>query len=76
MMSRNILNHVYRENLAAASAASECGTAQLGRIVMLINDDLCPDPQSLRNAQKFAKSRQVVETQRNDGWRKSVGPSY
>jgi hypothetical protein len=28
--------------IAAASAASECGTAKLGRIMMLMNDELCP----------------------------------
>ena len=32
--------HIYRENLAAAIAASECGTAKLGHMMMLMNDDL------------------------------------
>lgn len=40
-ISRDILDHFYRENLAAASAASECGTAKLERMMMLVNDDLC-----------------------------------
>ena len=39
-ISRNILYHFYRENLAAALAASECGTAKLERITMLMNDEL------------------------------------
>jgi hypothetical protein len=43
--------------IAAALAASECGTAKLERIMMLMNDELCPKrlllffspPQNLQN---------------------------
>lgn len=41
-ISRNIPKHIYRENVAAATAASECGTAKLERIMMLMKDELCP----------------------------------
>ncbi len=37
---KNISKDIYRENLAAAIAASECGTAKLERIMMLMNDEL------------------------------------
>ena len=39
-ISRNVPKHIYRENVAAAKAASECGTAKLERIMMLMNDEL------------------------------------
>ena len=41
-ISRKIPKHIYRENVAAATAASECGTAKLDRIMMLVNDELRP----------------------------------
>jgi len=33
-ISKNIPKHINRENLAAATAASECGTAKLERIII------------------------------------------
>lgn len=39
-ISRNIQKNNNRKNFAAALAASECGTAKLERITMLMNDEL------------------------------------
>ena len=45
-ISRNILKYIYRENFAAALAASECGTAKLDRIIMQKNEQLRPNSQT------------------------------
>jgi len=49
IISRNIPKHIYREDIAAASAASECGTAKLERMMALMNDEPRPKLAPLRN---------------------------
>ena len=74
-ISRNIPKHIYRENVAAALAASECGTAKLERMMMLMNDDLRPAPLPLRNMSFLTKTSQVTGTHRYLLGTNVVGPN-
>jgi hypothetical protein len=82
---KNIPENHQRENLAGAQceqserdaniAQSECGTAKLGRIMMLMNGVFCPDPLPITNDEKFTKNSQVTGSLRYSSGTNSVGPS-
>lgn len=75
-ISRNISKDIDRENLAAAIAASECGTAKLERMMMLMNDDLRPAPLPLRNMSFLTKISQVTGSHKYLLGTNVVGPSH
>jgi hypothetical protein len=75
-ISRNISKHVYREILAAATAASECGTAKLEHMMMLMNGVIRPKSIPLRNSSKLIKNAEAIGNQDILTWRKSVGPKH